>query len=46
MDKGDTRLIPGTKTEGRAKERAAQRDSGRVGDGETARENMSERQKA
>lgn len=35
MDERDTRLIPGTKTEGRAKERAAERDSGRPRDSET-----------
>lgn len=37
MDEKDTRLIPGTKREGRAKEKAAWKDSRRAGDRETAR---------
>lgn len=36
MDERDTRLIPGTKREGRAKERAAETDSSRATDRETA----------
>lgn len=37
MDEKDTRLILGTKREGRAKEKAAWKDSRRPGDRETAR---------